>query len=138
MRMHGRADAGATATQAIIGIAVVVAVAYFAAPTWSNFAERSRAKTCQATQRTIAGAVALAREQRRAGAAVGAYDAVLEPGHDWGAVLIPDYLVKTPLCPSSKSRYFMSPLGRIWSDRGSGQYTWVNQGTGNDHRLIGP
>lgn len=128
-------DTGLTTLQMLVVIAIIGVLIYTAVPVWANAFDQSKARTCQANQRNITEAIDLAREDGNTRPPVGYFDAVLEPGHDWGKVLIPTYLSKTPICPITGAAYNMSPLGSIWSDKGAGQYTWVNQGLANDHRL---
>lgn len=130
-----RNDDGITMLQTVLVIVILGALAFVALPIWNQFTERSRVRSCQSNQRAIVEAMGTARADRNVPAAVGYYDSVLDVGTPWGAVLIPNYLSKTPRCPVSGERYFLSPIGRIWSDRGLGQYQFVGQGTALDHRL---
>lgn len=134
----GRSDAGVTTIQALITLMIVGVLVYVAVPVWGQLVVRSRAASCQVNQRNIYVAVSMAREDGKAGRMVGYFDSVLERGSSWGAVLLPAYMEVAPRCSDSESGgalYNLSPLGQIWSDRGAGQYTWVNQGAANDHRL---
>lgn len=128
-------DSGITAVQMAVAVVIVGVLVYLAIPIWGQAVERSKAMSCQANQRNIAEAIDLARQDGNIRPPVGYYDNVLEPGHDWGKALIPVYLSKAPRCPVTRSLYFMSPLGAVWSDKGASQYTWTNQGLANDHRL---
>lgn len=137
MRVYAKSrDDGVTAIQTMIVIVIIGILAYLAVPVWGQLVERSKMKSCQANQRTIAQTIAMARTDGYAGGFVGYFDAALEEGHDWGRVLIPRYMAKAPRCPVSGAYYNLSPFGVIRSDMGSGQYSWVNQGLETDHRLV--
>lgn len=66
----------------IIGILVSIAV-----PVFFNAAANARARSCQANQRTITGAIMISQSFGEVTSGVGAADAVFVAGSGWGTVV---------------------------------------------------
>ena len=115
----------------IIGILITIAI-----PAYGEATNNAYARSCQANQRTIISAVAIALADGESTATIGAANAVLDANSGWGKVLLPGYLATRPPCSApGGGLYNMSPPGVVLSDKGAGQTTFVNQGLANDHLL---
>jgi type II secretory pathway pseudopilin PulG len=115
----------------IIGILITIAV-----PVYVGATNAAYQRSCQANQRMIGTAVAMAGSFNEDLSAVGSLNEPLEAGVGWGNVLIPNYIQSTPKCTATGGGFYnMDPAGDVVSDRGAGKSTFVNQGFANDHRL---
>ena len=104
----------------IIGILVAIAV-----PVFLNASANAAAKSCQANQRTIVGAITTAFSADGLPATVAASKVV--PGAAWGDALIPKYIKSAPKCNTTDGNYSVSALSggsaNITSDGASSDST---------------
>jgi type II secretory pathway pseudopilin PulG len=95
----------------IIGILVAIAI-----PVFLNASANAQAKTCQANQRTLNGAVQTAQAN---GVATPTVSSTVDTSTAWGVVLVPMFVKTVPHCPTTAKTYDMSAAGLIDGDNGS-------------------
>ena len=97
----------------IIGILVSIAV-----PVYEGAATDARARSCQANQRTINGAVLMYAEgdNSTAGASAGQ---LVSGGSGWYALLIPGWIKSAPACPLGQTSYLLGADGDVTGDNGA-------------------
>lgn len=136
MRIRTRDDSGFTLVELMVVVLILGILISIAVPVYMNTAANAYARTCQANQRIIAGAVQVVQSMDVDVSAVGTSDAVLESGSGWGKVLLPAYIKSAPRCPTNGGGlYNVSAQGVVLSDKGDGQTTFISQGQSNDHQL---
>jgi len=106
----------------IIGILVAVAV-----PVFLNASANAQAKTCQANQRTLRGAVQTALAAGETTSSVVASNVDTSTANGWGQLLVPKYVKAVPKCPAGttgSNLYHMTLAGLVDGDQNAG--TWVS------------
>lgn len=107
----------------IIGILISIAV-----PVFLSARNQAEAKSCQANQRTILGAVQMINSDR--GTPMSSTAGVLASGASgWFAVLIPDWIMNVPRCPTGHTDYLLGADGTVLGDQGA------TVGFKPDHRI---
>lgn len=97
----------------IIGILLSIAI-----PIYESEATTARAKSCQANQRTILGAIDIARSADVSFAS--ASNGVLTPlGSGWYGILIPGWIKSEPRCQSGDQAYYITTAGDVTGDSGT-------------------
>lgn len=97
----------------IIGILVSIAV-----PVYQEARLMAEVKSCQANQRTIIGALEIARSADYV--FTSATDGELvQGGSGWYALMIPAWIKARPTCPVGKQSYYLTAAGEIIGDSGA-------------------
>ena len=99
----------------IIGILVAIAV-----PVFLNASGSAAAKSCQANQRTLIGAIQVAVSSNATATA----DGIWTTANSWGPVLNGTYVKTEPVCPSgtagdTNQKYWITAAGSVLSDQGT-------------------
>jgi len=94
----------------IIGILVAIAI-----PVFLNASANAQAKTCQANQRTLNGAVQTAIANSVATPTVAS---TIDTSTVWGLALVPQFVKTVPKCPKASGLYYMSAAGLVTGDQG--------------------
>jgi len=97
----------------IIGILVTIAI-----PVYEGAASDARSRSCQANQRTLAGAVDIYVDSDGsvAGASAGQFSS---GGSGWFALLVPGWIRSAPRCPLSQTAYLLNASGSVIGDNGA-------------------
>jgi type IV pilus assembly protein PilA len=105
----------------IIGILVAIAI-----PVFLNASANAQAKTCQANQHTLNGAVQTALASGVSTASVVASKVDTATANGWGQLLVPQFVKSVPKCPAATSSnlYYMSAAGLVTGDQSAA--TFVN------------
>jgi type IV pilus assembly protein PilA len=105
----------------IIGILVAIAI-----PVFLNASANAQAKTCQANQRTLHGAVQTAIANGVSTATVVASNADTSTANGWGQLLVPTFVKTIPKCPAATSSnlYHMNLAGLVDGDQSAA--AWSN------------
>ena len=99
----------------IIGILVSIAV-----PIYESQATESRAKSCQANQRTVAEAIGIMESTDGAATSSSAGE-FTSGGSGWYGILVPGWIKSEPTCPVREDSYYISAEEDILGDSGSVQ-----------------
>jgi len=115
----------------IIGILVAIAV-----PVFLNASGNAAAKSCQANQRTIIGAIQVAISSNATATA----DGVWGTDNTWGKVLNGTYVRTEPVCPSGtagnvNSKYWITSAGAVTSDQGVATVSLFRTTGGAAHQM---
>ena len=106
----------------IIGILVAIAI-----PVFLNASANAQAKTCQANQRTINGAVQTMQANSVVAPTVAGVLGT-DGSTGWTGVLVPNYIKSVPHCPSAASAalgdYYINATGTVTGDMAAA--TWSN------------
>ena len=103
----------------IIGILVAIAI-----PVFLNASANAQAKTCQANQRTLHGAVQTAIANGVSTATVVASNADTSTANGWGQLLVPTFVKTIPKCPAATSSnlYHMNLAGLVDGDQSAATF----------------
>jgi len=85
-------------------------------------------KSCQANQRTIIGAIAIA-EAADVSTASATAGQLTDEGSGWYDLMIPRWIQSTPVCPADRTAYYLSVDGDVLGDNGA------TQNFKDDHQL---
>lgn len=115
MRIRYRGDGGFRLVELmtvalVIGILVAILI-----PIYEQQATQVRARSCEATQRTILGAIQMARTLEVSFATASAGQ-LIAGSFGWSGSLIPDRLKSKPICRVGDENYYMSEAGDIRRD----------------------
>ena len=118
--MLGHTDRGFTLVELMVVVLVIGILVTIAVPIYESEATDARAKSCQANQRTVLGAVALVvtDDDDYSGASAGQLEA---GGSGWYAILFPGWIKRAPTCPKGDTLYYVSAGGDVMGDSGVGQ-----------------
>jgi prepilin-type N-terminal cleavage/methylation domain-containing protein len=133
MRMF-RKDEGFTLVELMVVVLIIGILVAIAVPVFLNASANAAAKSCQANQRTIIGAIQTAAASQAPTTGVTA-DGTFDTGNatGWGPVLIPTYVKTVPHCPNhSGAFYWMTQAGAVTGDNSA---TGFDNISGNDHTL---
>lgn len=112
-----RKDEGFTLVELMVVVLIIGILVAIAVPVFLNASANAAAKSCQANQRTLTGAVQTAlADSKTAPTAIG----TVEAGQDWGTFLVPTYVKVVPHCPSQTTLFYvMNADGTVGSDGGA-------------------
>ena len=96
----------------IIGILIAIAV-----PLYTSASVKAECASCQANQRTILGAIEVARSDD---AGLSGTTGQLAPGGSgWYSILVPGWILTKPSCPHDRANYQMDASGAVAGDNGA-------------------
>jgi len=140
MKMFRR-DEGFTLVELMVVVLIIGILVAIAVPVFLNASANAQAKSCQANQRTINGAIQVAAANGdlvQIGTPVTGYGTRAVPGTAlaasaltgagvWTAVLVPSSIKVAPFCPLGTSdtanRYWISAVGIVTGDINAVGYT---------------
>ncbi len=115
MKMFSR-DEGFTLVELMVVVLIIGILVAIAVPVFLNASASAAAKSCQANQRTLDGAVQTGIASGEAGLPTSA-GTVDSPLSGWGKYLVPAYVKMVPHCPSQVTLfYLMNADGTVGSD----------------------
>jgi len=149
-----RKDEGFTLVELMVVVLIIGILVAIAVPVFLNASANAQAKSCQANQRTINGAIQVAAANSDL---VALYDTATPPAltgyaprgsttaiaagaltatvANWTAVLVPRSIKVVPFCPLGTSdtanRYFISAVGIVTGDMNAAGF-----GTHTAHQLL--
>jgi len=103
-----RKDEGFTLVELMVVVLIIGILVAIAVPVFLNASASAAAKSCQANQRTITGAVTTAFASDGLHATVAQSKVVV--GAVWGDELIPQYVKSAPTCTTTKGNYTLGAL----------------------------
>ena len=111
-------DGGFTLVELMVVVLIIGILVSIAVPVYQGAATNAQAKTCQANQRTLVGAVEMFRDT--GGSAGGATGGELDSGGSgWLGILVPGWIRNRPLCPLGQTNYLLAASGTVIGDQGT-------------------
>ena len=115
--MLGHTDRGFTLVELMVVVLIIGILVGIAIPIYESEATEARAMSCQANQRTIAGAIGLmASDDDTTISSAGEFTF---GGSGWYAILVPGWIKSKPTCPRGDTNYYLSAEGVVLGDSGS-------------------
>jgi prepilin-type N-terminal cleavage/methylation domain-containing protein len=126
-----REDGGFTLVELMVVVFIIGALVAIAIPVFVDSSANARAKSCQANQRALNGAVQTALASGASTAAIVASNVDTATANGWGQLLIPTFVRSMPKCPAAQSNnlYHMGLNGLVDGDQSGA--TWSSA----SHRL---
>lgn len=125
---YGSCESGFTLVELMVVALIIGILVTIALPVYTRSRLDAETKSCQANQRTIEGAIAIAHAADVDFATATAGE--LTSGEsEWYDLLIPGWIARKPFCAVGQNGYYLSQDGEILGDQG------VIPGFQDDHRL---
>lgn len=111
-------DSGFTLVELMVVVLIIGVLLSIAVPLFQQSAADARAKSCQANQRTISGAIDLYRSIGD-GVQTSTGGEFTAGASGWYGILIPNWIKSAPMCPTDQANYLLDASGSVLGDSGA-------------------